>query len=142
MRPILRCFVTPTHLLNCCEGWADFKGDNYSKSENELALMASFIPNKIKSTCTPGLMYSDPKAPKIVPQSTKKSTKPQWPELSAFLDTKGQLITECLFDILNFPKNKKTIWQISVFNIIYTGYLLYKVITLCLYLMIWLLFIF
>jgi hypothetical protein len=26
---------------------------------------------------------------------------------------KGQLISECLFDILNFPKNQQKIWQIS-----------------------------
>ena len=53
-------------------------------------MMAFFINtlNKIKSTCTPGLMYSDPKAPKIAPQSPKKSTKPQRPELSTFLGTK------------------------------------------------------
>ena len=27
--------------------------------------------------------------------------------------TKGQLISECLFYILNFPKNQQKIWQIS-----------------------------
>ena len=27
--------------------------------------------------------------------------------------TKGQLISECLFDVLNFPKNQRKIWQIS-----------------------------
>ena len=27
--------------------------------------------------------------------------------------TKGQLISECLFDILNFPKKQQKIWQIS-----------------------------
>ena len=27
--------------------------------------------------------------------------------------TKGQLISECLFDILNFPKNQRKIWKIS-----------------------------
>ena len=26
---------------------------------------------------------------------------------------KGQLISECLFDMLNFPKNQRKIWQIS-----------------------------
>ena len=26
---------------------------------------------------------------------------------------KGQLISECLFDDLNFPKNQRKIWQIS-----------------------------
>ena len=26
---------------------------------------------------------------------------------------KGQLISECLFDVLNFPKNQRKIWQIS-----------------------------
>ena len=26
---------------------------------------------------------------------------------------KGQLISECLFDFLNFPKNQRKIWQIS-----------------------------
>ena len=37
--------------------------------------MALFI-NILNKTCTPGVMYSDPKAPKIAPQSPKKSTKP------------------------------------------------------------------
>ena len=27
--------------------------------------------------------------------------------------TKGQLISECLFDVLNLPKNQRNIWQIS-----------------------------
>ena len=27
--------------------------------------------------------------------------------------TKGHLISECLFDFLNFPKNHRKIWQIS-----------------------------
>jgi hypothetical protein len=27
--------------------------------------------------------------------------------------TKGQLISECLFDVLNLPKNQRKIWQIS-----------------------------
>ena len=27
--------------------------------------------------------------------------------------SKGQLISECLFDILNFAKNQRKIWQIS-----------------------------
>ena len=27
--------------------------------------------------------------------------------------TKGQIISECLFDFLNFPKNHRKIWQIS-----------------------------
>ena len=49
--------------------------------------MALFI-NILNKTCTPGVMYSDPKAPKIAPQSPKKSTKPQRPELSTFLGTK------------------------------------------------------
>ena len=26
---------------------------------------------------------------------------------------KGQLISECLFDVLNFPKKQQKIWQIS-----------------------------
>ena len=26
---------------------------------------------------------------------------------------KGQLISECLFCVINFPKNKENIWQIS-----------------------------
>ena len=26
---------------------------------------------------------------------------------------KGQLISECLVDVLNFPKNQRKIWQIS-----------------------------
>ena len=26
---------------------------------------------------------------------------------------KGELISECLFDFLNFPKNHRKIWQIS-----------------------------
>ena len=28
--------------------------------------------------------------------------------------SKGQLMSECLFDFLNFPKNQQKIWQISV----------------------------
>ena len=27
--------------------------------------------------------------------------------------SKGQLISECLFGVLNFPKNQQKIWQIS-----------------------------
>ena len=27
--------------------------------------------------------------------------------------SKGQLMSECLFDFLNFPKNQQKIWQIS-----------------------------
>ena len=27
--------------------------------------------------------------------------------------SKGQLISECLFDILDFPKKQRKIWQIS-----------------------------
>ena len=30
-----------------------------------------------------------------------------------FKSIKGQLISECLFDVLNFPKNQRKIWQIS-----------------------------
>ena len=30
-----------------------------------------------------------------------------------FLGYKGQSISECLFDTLNFPKNQRKIWQIS-----------------------------
>ena len=30
-----------------------------------------------------------------------------------YLLFKGQLISECLFDFLNFPKNHQKIWQIS-----------------------------
>ena len=30
-----------------------------------------------------------------------------------FKELKGQLISECLFGILNFPKNQRKIWQIS-----------------------------
>ena len=26
---------------------------------------------------------------------------------------KGQIISECLFDVLDFPKNQRKIWQIS-----------------------------
>ena len=29
----------------------------------------------------------------------------------------GQLISECLFDFLNFPKNQRKIWQISTQNL-------------------------
>jgi len=34
---------------------------------------------------------------------------------SGYFDSpaKGQLISECLFDILNFPRNQRGIWQIS-----------------------------
>ena len=31
----------------------------------------------------------------------------------ANVNPKGQLISECLFDVLNFPKNQRKIWQIS-----------------------------
>ena len=34
-----------------------------------------------------------------------------WKVCMPFLLCKGQLITECLFDILNFPKNQRKIWQ-------------------------------
>ena len=27
--------------------------------------------------------------------------------------SKGQLISECIFDFLNFPKHQRKIWQIS-----------------------------
>ena len=30
---------------------------------------------------------------------------------------KGQLISECLFDVLNFPKNQRKIWQLSTQNL-------------------------
>ena len=36
---------------------------------------------------------------------------------NAFLWTQGQLISECLFDVLNFPKNQRKIWQISAQNL-------------------------
>ena len=32
---------------------------------------------------------------------------------STYLSIKGQLISECLFDVLNFPKKQPKIWQIS-----------------------------
>ena len=35
----------------------------------------------------------------------------------ANLRPKGQLISECLFDVLNFPKNQQKIWQISAQNL-------------------------
>ena len=35
------------------------------------------------------------------------------PSSHLLLMAKGQLISECLFDILNFPKNKQKVWKIS-----------------------------
>ena len=36
-------------------------------------------------------------------------------EISRFICiwSKGQLFSECIFDVLNFPKNQQKIWQIS-----------------------------
>ena len=34
-------------------------------------------------------------------------------DLGRFGTVKGQLISECLFDVLNFPKKQRKIWQIS-----------------------------
>ena len=34
-------------------------------------------------------------------------------DLKNLVATKGQLISECLFGFLNFPKNQQKIWQIS-----------------------------
>ena len=31
--------------------------------------------------------------------------------------SKGHLISECPFDVLNFPKNQRKIWQISALRI-------------------------
>ena len=37
-----------------------------------------------------------------------------WPlRLIFWSKIKGQLISECLFDVLDFPKNQRKIWQIS-----------------------------
>ena len=52
--------------------------------------------------------------------------------------SKGQLISECLFDVLNFPKNQQKIWQISAlvckryneFNTINSPYNYIKIIIL------------
>ena len=63
----------------------------------------------------------------------------------------GQLFSECLFDILNFQKKQRKIWQISAletkmwsnqlyYNTNYMGYLMLKDTIGCLYFMIWPLF--
>ena len=122
MRPILRCFVTPTHLLSCFEGWAstlpDFKHDNYSKSENELVLMVFFINSLNKITCTLGLMYSNPKAhwiktlpSKLPPNRPKSQQNLNDLRLALFwIHTKGQVISKGFFGVFNFfqKTNKNT----------------------------------
>ena len=36
-----------------------------------------------------------------------------WGNLLVIYSLKGQIISECLFDFLNFPKNHRKFWQIS-----------------------------
>ena len=50
----------------------------------------------------------------IIKFKAKKSLLNSWCfDSHSFSAFKGQLISECLFDVLNFPKNQRKIWQIS-----------------------------
>ena len=50
----------------------------------------------------------------LVPIGAQVCMKPHLSFMRYFLQVvKGQLISECLFDFLNFPKNHWKIWQIS-----------------------------
>ena len=44
---------------------------------------------------------------------------------------KGQLISECSFDVLNYPKNQQKIWQISALES--KKWIMYSIIRKCLY---------
>ena len=48
----------------------------------------------------------------FAPDSLKRQQRRLFEFSRAF--TKGQLISERLFDVLDFPKNQQKIWQISV----------------------------
>ena len=56
-------------------------------------------------------VFNRPGETKVEACLTKKNL---WDmEKVRILITKGQLISECLFDFLNFPKKHRKIWQIS-----------------------------